>query len=82
MKMRTTVTIDEDVAVQLKRLQRERNLSFKEVINDTLRGGLRAGEAAKPRKPFKLKTFDCGKPLIPLDNVAEVIAYLEGDDHK
>ncbi len=81
--MRTTLTIDSDVAVQLERLRRERNASFKDVVNDTLRVGLRAAAApANPRKPFRLRTFDAGKPLIPLDNVAEAIALIEGDDHK
>jgi hypothetical protein len=81
--MRKTLTIDDDVAVQLERLQRKRRASFKEVVNDTLRLGIRAAEApARPRKPFRLRTFDAGKPLVPLDNIAETISLLEGDDHK
>lgn len=81
--MRTTLTIDDDVAVQLERLRRERDASLKDVINDTLRQGLRAADApAKPRKPFRMKTFDGGRQLIPLDNVAEAIALLEGENYK
>ena len=81
--MRKTLTIDDDVAVQLERLRRKRNASFKKVVNDTLRCGLRAAEVpVKPRKPFRLRTFDAGKPLIPLDNIAEAIALIEGDDYK
>jgi hypothetical protein len=81
--MRKTLTIDDDVAVQLERLRRERNASFKKVVNDTLRCGLRAGEApAKPRKPFRMKTYNCGELLFPIDNVAEALAYAEGEDFK
>jgi hypothetical protein len=81
--MRTTLTLDDDVAVQLERLRRERDASFKDVVNDTLRQGLRASRTpAAPRKPFRMKTFDGGKQLIPLDNIAEALAILEGEDYK
>jgi len=81
--MRTTLTIDEDVAVQLERLRRERNASLKDVVNDTLRQGLRAAEApAKPRKPYRIKTYDLGPALVDIDNVAEAIAAIEGESYK
>jgi hypothetical protein len=80
--MRTTLTIDPDVAVQLQRLRRERDARLKDVINDALRRGLQQMEEPKPRKPFRMKTFHGGAPLIPLDNVAEALALLEGEEHK
>ncbi len=81
--MRMTLTIDEDVAVQLKRLRRKNDASLKEIVNDTLRRGLRVTEApAKLRKPFRIKTFDGGEQLVPIDNVAEAIALIEGEDYK
>ena len=81
--MRMTLTIDDDVAVQLQRLRRKHDASLKEVVNDLLRRGLRATETVeKPRKPFRMKTFDMGEPRFPIDNVAEAIAYAEGDDYK
>jgi hypothetical protein len=81
--MRTTLTIDDDVAVQLKRLRRERNASLKEVVNDTLRQGLQATDApAKPRKPFRMKTFQSGGFLVPIDNIAETLALIEDEKFK
>jgi hypothetical protein len=81
--MRNTLTIDDDVAVRLERLRRERNASLKEVVNDVLRHGLEVLDApSKPRKPYRIKTFDMGEQLIPLDNIAEAISLLEGEDHK
>ena len=80
--MRTTLTIDDDVAVQLERLRRERDLSLTVVINDALRRGLRAESSPRSRKPFQMKTFDGGKLLIPIDNVAEALALAEGEDFK
>lgn len=81
--MRTTLTIDDDVAAELRRLRRERDASLRDVVNNALRLGIRELNApTKPRKPYQIKTFDMGEQLIPLDNVAEAIALLEGDDHK
>lgn len=81
--MRTTLTIDDDVAVQLERLQRERKQSLKVLANDALRRGLREMQARpKRRKPFRTTTYDMGQPRVNIDNVAEAIAYAEGEDFK
>lgn len=81
--MRTTLTLDDDVAVRLERLRRERDASFKDIVNDVLRAGLRAKQnSPKPRPKFCTKTFDGKEFLIPIDNAAEAIALLEGEDHK
>jgi len=81
--MRTTLTIDEDVAVQLERLRRARDASLKDVVNEALRLGLREMTApAKKRKPFRTRASNMGKPSINLDNTAEVLAYIDGEDFK
>jgi adenine C2-methylase RlmN of 23S rRNA A2503 and tRNA A37 len=81
--MRTTLTIDDDVAIQLERLRRERDLSLKDIVNDALRRGLdQLEKPQEPRKPFRTTTYDMGEPLINIDNVAEAIAYAEGEDYK
>jgi hypothetical protein len=81
--MRTTLTIDDDVAARLERLRRERDSSLKDVVNDVLRRGLSDLDTPpKKRKPFRTKTYDCGKPLVPLDNVAEALALIEGENFK
>ncbi len=54
--MRTTITLDADVAARLEALQRERGVSFKEAVNETLRRGLGragAGESTRYRMPTK-----------------------------
>jgi metal-responsive CopG/Arc/MetJ family transcriptional regulator len=40
--MRTTVTLDDDLAIRLERLSQEQGRSFKSVINEALRAGLEA----------------------------------------
>ena len=37
------------------------------------------GAKPKKRKPFRTRTFNAGKLLINIDNVAEAIAYAEGE---
>ena len=49
--MRTTLTLDADVAARLKRLRQRRDARFKDVVNAALREGLRVmEEKPRPRK--------------------------------
>ena len=79
--MRTTLTIDDDVAVQIERLRRDRGVSLKRVVNETLRHGLREmADKKTPGKAFRTRVFDMGAARIPsLDNVAEALAVAEGE---
>src|SRR3954468_7650804 len=58
--VRTTLTLDEDLAKKLKSEVRRSGRSFRDVINDMLRRGLASQKAAKPSKPFKVKARDLG----------------------
>jgi hypothetical protein len=82
--MRTTLTIDDDVAATLEQLRGSRDASLKDLVNEALRRGLRdMGTRPKPRKPFRTKSVDAGALLIPnIDNVAEVLAVVEGEAFK
>jgi hypothetical protein len=82
--MRTTLTLDDDIAEQIKRLRRERDASLKAIINEVLRAGLRSMSAPLPRrKPFRTEPITGVTPLLSnFDNVAEVISIAEGEMHK
>jgi hypothetical protein len=58
--MRTTVTLEPDVAVLVQRVMRERRLTFKEAVNDALRAALRPRvDRAGPRTPtFPMRLRD------------------------
>ena len=58
--MRTTLTIDNDIADYLREQSRLHEKSFKQVVNETLRRGMSPSANEKPRKPFKVKTFSSG----------------------
>ena len=79
--MRTTLTIEDDVAAELERLRRARDASLKDLVNEALRLGLRdMTSAPKQRKPFRTRSVDLGKPLIPnLDCIGEVLALLDAE---
>jgi hypothetical protein len=82
--MRTTLTIDDDVAAELERLRREKDLSLKEVVNDALRKGLReTGRPPRRRERFQTRPLDVGRCLLPsLDSTAHALALAEGDDFR
>jgi hypothetical protein len=57
--MRTTLTLDDDIAKTLQERARRSGESFKEVVNETLRRGLRE-KAASPLPRFEVKAKACG----------------------
>jgi hypothetical protein len=56
--MRTTLTLDDDVATKLRALAHRRRVSFREVVNSVLRRGLVAQESrSESTPPFQVETF-------------------------
>lgn len=80
--MRTTLSIDEDVAKLLRREIRRSGASFKAAVNHFLRLGLMA--AGKPeRKRFIVRPRPLGLPPgLSYDDVEELVEALEGPAHK
>jgi hypothetical protein len=82
--VRTTLTLDDDVAIRLERERRRRRLSFKDIVNDVLRTGLDTIAAPKRRSNrFRTKGFNLGSSLVgSLDNIEEVLSRAEGERHR
>jgi len=77
--VRTTLTLDEDVAARLKSESRRTGRSFKDVVNDYLRRGLEGARLAEPRKRFVVKARALGvRPGIDYDNVGDLLEQIEG----
>ena len=53
--MRTTITLDDDVAAKLRLKARKSGRAFKDVVNDALRSGLAAQSRAKLLAPFEIE---------------------------
>ena len=79
--MRTTLTIDDDLARELKQKANEKGLPFKEIVNRTLLVGLQEMEKPRPRKAYRCKTYSLGyPPRADLDRALEVAAELEDEE--
>jgi len=82
--MRTTITLDDDIAVLLDGLRQRRGLTLKQAVNDALRLGLtRAAQTLRPRTRHHTKALWNGRLLVPsLDNIALVLAEAEGERYR
>lgn len=78
------MTLEKDVAARLERLARTRKQPMKSLVNEALRAGLAHIERpAGPRRPFRTTGFDLGVSRIgSLDDVAGVLARVEGESHR
>lgn len=76
--MRTTLTLDDPLAKELKKLALETGQPFKNIVNETLRAGLR-GRNAAPRRPYRLIPAAMGmsKPGIDLGKALQLADQLE-----
>ena len=79
--MRTTLTLEPDVADRLNGEMRRTGKGMKEIVNDALR--LALGLAGKPvrRKPFEVRPHAFGfKPGIDLDRMNQLVDELEAEE--
>jgi hypothetical protein len=84
MMMRTTLTLDDDVAATLERLRRGRRIGLKQLINDALRRGLKEmGRRRGPREPVRTKAVVLGRLRVSsIDNIGEALAIAEGESFR
>jgi hypothetical protein len=80
--VRTTLSLDDDVARLLEKESRRSGASFKEVVNHFLRLGLTASKRPS-RKPFVVAPRRLGLPPgLAYDNVEQLLETLEGPAHR
>jgi hypothetical protein len=75
--VRTTVTLEPDTDAIVRRLMRDRRLSFKQALNEAIRAGVRR---PGPRHEFRTRTFDMGQAAVPLDKALRLAADLEDEE--
>jgi hypothetical protein len=82
--MRTTVTLEDDVAAELAKLQKRRKLGFKEALNEALRAGIESlGRPRARARRVNLRVHDAGPCLIgEIASVSEALAVAEGEQHR
>ncbi len=81
--MRTTLTIDDDLAAILQSKAAQRGVAFKQVVNTFLRAGLGATEGSLPkRKPVKVTGRALGmRPGYDPDKMNQLVDELEAEEH-
>jgi len=82
--MRTTLTLDDDVAAKLRAEARRSGKSFREIVNDVIRRGLMSRRRTSPGAPFRVIARDVGnlKPGYSLDNIGDLLEQVEGPLHR
>lgn len=81
--MRTTLTLDEDVAKLLQKEVRRSGEPMKQAVNRLLRSGLIHSESAQQIKPFKVRPFAMGLPKEWTSGCTqELLEMLESDEQK
>jgi hypothetical protein len=79
--MRTTLTLDEDVAARLKAEARRTGRPLKTVVNERLRMAFTQTVAVEQLKPFKVESRSMGA-LLSFDNIGAALEELEGPLHR
>ena len=74
-----TLTVDDDLAILLRKEARDTGEPFKQVVNRYLRLGFTAPKSA-PAKKFKVKAKNLGLPHF--EKTEQYIEFLEGPDHR
>lgn len=78
--MRTTLTIDDALMRDLRRVAQSRGLSLKEVVNRALRAGLASLERPPPSRRYRGRAFAMGRPRVDLDKALQLAGSLEDEE--
>jgi len=79
--MRTTLTIDDDLASCLRKESLHKGMSFKEIVNMALRRGLASAHEVAPAQRVVTRPHDYGfKPGIDLDKLNQLADELEAEE--
>jgi len=72
--MRTTLTLDDDIAIRIKGRLKTSGVSFKDLVNDLIRKGLETSRPGRRAGKFKIKPIELGlKEGFSYDNVSELL---------
>jgi hypothetical protein len=77
--MRTTLTLDDDVAAAIEHRRQTLQHSLKQEVNDLIRAGLMHEEQEQPQTPrFRVEPLPVGELLVPIDDVSAALDIAEG----
>lgn len=76
--MRTAITLEPDAGAIVRRLMRDRGMTFKQAVNEAIRAGV--APTFRRRQRFRTPAFDMGAPLVPVDRALRLAADLEDEE--
>jgi hypothetical protein len=81
--VRTTLSIEPDLAAELKERARRSGAPWKQVVNEALRAGLRASPKLASGAPYQTPVDDAGPPALRgVHSVHDLLAFAEGEDFR
>jgi len=81
--MRTTLTIDDDVIDTARSVAEKLHTPFRRVVNEALRAGLQTVKEPAKSRPYHTRPRNLGlRAGRSLDNIQELLAQIEGEDHR
>jgi hypothetical protein len=80
--VRTTLTLDDDVAAKLELEARRSGRPFKQIVNELLRLALSARRKQQRRRPFTVRARNLGlRPGLEYASVGDLLEQVEGPRH-
>ncbi len=82
--VRTTLTLDEDVAARIRAEARRSGRPFKTLVNELLRSGLALSRAPAKVTPFRIEAEAFGglRPGLSIDSIGGLLEQIEGPAHR
>jgi predicted transcriptional regulator len=81
--MRTTLTLEEDVAERTRQIAHRLHKPFKTVVNEALRKGLDEVDNSRKPRPYRTKAHDMGlREGLSLDNIHDLLSQVEKEDYR
>ncbi|HVM15592.1 MAG TPA: CopG family transcriptional regulator [Egibacteraceae bacterium] len=78
--MRTTLNLDADLAARLSEKARREGTSLSRAANELIRAGLRHADAPAAAEPYQPPTFDTGRTLVDVTDIACALEVLDRGD--
>lgn len=83
MATRITLSLDDDVAAELKKEADQSGRSLEEALNESLRAAMKPRLARTPPKPFEVRAKALhARPGFKLDDIEELLEQAEGPAHR
>jgi hypothetical protein len=83
MALRVTLSLDDDLAAELRKAADRSGVSLERAVNDSLRSSLGPRRLASPSKAFEVRAKALhARPGFDFDDIERLLEQVEGPDHR